>query len=60
LSRSITWALVPVSVQRRSMLAFLGFRYDCQGMVWRRGALTLSDEELDAMSLRTFEQRVRH
>jgi len=60
LSRSITWALVPVSLHRRSVLAFLGFTYDCGGGVWRRGALALSDETLDALSPQAFGQRVRY
>jgi hypothetical protein len=60
LSRQTIWCLVPMSVQRRSVLAFLGFRYDCEGGLWRRGAVTLSEERLDAMSSQAFGQRVRH
>jgi hypothetical protein len=51
---------VPVSVQRRSALVFLGFRYDCRAALWCRGALSLSDEALDRMHPRAFAQRVRH
>jgi len=54
----MTWALIRVSVQRRSVLAFLGFRYDGQGGQWRRGAVSLSDQEIDAMSPQAFGQRV--
>jgi hypothetical protein len=58
LARAVTWALMPVSLQRRGVLAFLGFRFDAQRGLWRRGAVTLSDEALDAMPPRIFTQRV--
>ena len=54
------YALVPLGVRRRSMLTFLGFRYDWRAGRWRRRRLSLSDEALDTQPEDAFAQRVRH
>ena len=54
------YTLVPVGVLRRITLAQLGFTYESPGGVWRRRAVVIREESLDAMSERQFSQRVRH
>jgi hypothetical protein len=54
------YALVPLGVLRRMTLAQLGFTYEWQGGVWRRRAVVIQEDSLDAMSERQFSQRVRH
>jgi hypothetical protein len=51
--------LIPMSVLRHLTLARLGFRCDRSG-AWRRGAIVITEERLDAMSARSFAARVRH
>jgi hypothetical protein len=51
--------VLPVPVLRRLTLAWLGFRSAHQGE-WRRGAVVITEETLDALSPQAFAQRVRH